>query len=77
MFNMNCVLPKPVLILEDDPSVQTRIQDILMQFGYKIQELNFAQTIKIAQDIYAEYKHQLVLVDLGLQDGSGVDFIHY
>ena len=77
MFNMNCVLPKPVLILEDDPSVQTRIQDILMQFGYKIQELNFAQTIKIAQDIYAEYKHQLVLVDLGLPDGNGVDFIHH
>ncbi|MEG0482979.1 MAG: response regulator transcription factor [Acinetobacter sp.] len=77
IFNMDCKLRLPVLVLEDDPVIQERMYKILMRFGYKDEDLNFTQTIKGAEEIYDTKHTELVLVDLGLPDGNGIDFISY
>jgi len=75
MFNLNVSLLKPVLILEDDPDCQHRILNILKNFGYIDSDLFFAQSLVNARDICTQHKFCLYLVDLGLPDGSGIDFI--
>lgn len=77
MFTLDCELPLPVLVLEDDPVVQERMYNILLKFGYKNSDLHFVQTIKDAQELYNKIKIELVLVDLGLPDGNGIDFITF
>lgn len=77
IFNIDCKLRLPVLVLEDDPVIQERMYKILVSFGYKDEDLNFTQTIKGAEEIYEKKHTELVLVDLGLPDGNGIDFISY
>lgn len=77
MFSINTELIKPILVLEDDPVVQDRMYNILMQFGYLEEDITFVQTIKDAIEHYNALKANLVLVDLGLPDGNGIDFITY
>lgn len=77
MFNISCPLLKPILVLEDDPNVQIRIEKLLYAFGYKKQDVLFAQSIATAKQNAQENIVQLALVDLGLPDGNGIDFIKY
>lgn len=77
MFSINTELIKPILVLEDDPVIQDRMYNILMQFGYLEEDITFVQTIKDAIAHYNALKANLVLVDLGLPDGNGIDFITY
>ena len=77
MFNISCPLLKPILVLEDDPNVQIRIEKLLYAFGYKKQDVLFAQSIATAKKNAQENIVQLALVDLGLPDGNGIDFIKY
>lgn len=77
MFNINSELPRPILILEDDPLVQKRVMKILKKFGYTLEDLNFVQTIKAAKQVYDHNSIALILADLGLPDGNGIDFIHF
>ena len=77
MFSVGVDLPTPVLVLEDDPVVQERMNIILEQFGYKSEEIYFSQTIKLAQSLYEKNHPALVLVDLGLPDGNGIEFISF
>ena len=77
MFNISCPLLKPILVLEDDPNVQIRIEKLLYAFGYKKQDVLFAQSIEKKKKNAQENIVQLALVDLGLPDGNGIDFIKY
>ncbi|RZG75765.1 LuxR C-terminal-related transcriptional regulator [Acinetobacter sp. WCHAc060025] len=77
MFSVDTELIKPVLVLEDDPVVQDRMYSILVQFGYVKEDITFVQTIKGAIEQYSILVAKLVLVDLGLPDGNGIDFISY
>lgn len=77
MFSISCPLLKPILVLEDDPNVQIRIEKLLYAFGYKKQDVLFAQSIAKAKQNTQENIVQLALVDLGLPDGNGIDFIKY
>lgn len=75
MFTTDMELIKPILVLEDDPTVQDRIYNILEKFGYEKMDVTFVQTIKGAIEQYNHSEVNLILVDLGLPDGNGVDFI--
>lgn len=77
MLKLDFPLPSPVLILEDEPLVQNRFYEIFTQLGYQKDQLYFSQTIKQAKTLYQQQTFAFVLVDLGLPDGTGLDFIHF
>lgn len=77
MFNLGCPLAKPVLVLEDDPNVQIRIEKLLYAFGYLQKDILFAQSVITAKQYSQQHNVQLALVDLGLPDGNGIEFISY
>jgi len=69
------VLPAPLLLVEDDIVVRRRLEDILLQFGYKLEEIIFATTLAEARACITSQPVALALVDIGLPDGSGIDLI--
>ena len=69
------ILPVPVFILEDDAIMQQRLKRILLEIGYAEDALIFAQTLSQAKDMLQQYPISFSLVDLGLPDGNGIDFI--
>lgn len=76
MHPLELSLPVPVLIVEDDPTIQNRITHLLMQIGYQAEHLSYAQTLQQAQQQLDKHSASFALVDLGLPDGNGIDFIH-
>lgn len=68
-------LPAPVIVLEDEPLIQNRLTDILLSMGYYSENLLYAQTLAQANRLLEKHSASLALVDLGLPDGNGVQFI--
>lgn len=68
-------LPVPVIVVEDEPLIQNRIKGILLSIGYHPENLFFAQSISQANTLLEKYSTSLALVDLGLPDGNGIEFI--
>lgn len=75
MLNNDLVLPVPVIIVEDEPLIQTRLKQVLLDIGYKAEDMHFAQSLSIANKLLLENSTSFALVDLGLPDGNGIDFI--
>lgn len=75
MSNDETVLPVPVIILEDEPIIQNRLRRILTELGYENETLHFVSNLKEAFEKIEEIPVSLALVDLGLPDGNGVEFI--
>lgn len=69
------VLPAPVLLVEDDPMISSRLQGLLMQLGYPRDALIWAATLAEARACLATHPIALALVDLGLPDGNGIELI--
>jgi len=69
------VLPVPIFILEDDVVMQQRLKRILFNVGYAEDALIFASTLSQSLNILKEQPISFALVDLGLPDGNGLDFI--
>lgn len=72
---LQAVLPSPVLVVEDEPLLQQRLQGILLQLGYAPDALLFAASFSEARACLASQPVSLALVDLMLPDGSGRDLI--
>ncbi|NNP69496.1 response regulator transcription factor [Acinetobacter sp. Ac_5812] len=68
-------LPVPVFILEDDAIMQQRLKKILLEIGYTQDALIFAQTLAQGIETLQQSPISFALVDLGLPDGNGTDFI--
>ncbi|PWB14791.1 DNA-binding response regulator [Acinetobacter sp. AM] len=75
MSNDETMLPVPVVILEDEPIIQNRLRRILTELGYENETLHFVSNLKEAFEKIEEIPVSLALVDLGLPDGNGVEFI--
>lgn len=71
----NLVLPAPVLVVEDDMQVRRRLEDMLLQFGYKLDALIYAASLSEARACLSDQPVALALIDIGLPDGSGIDLI--
>ncbi|MGU3576538.1 LuxR C-terminal-related transcriptional regulator [Brucellaceae bacterium C25G] len=69
------ILPAPVLIVEDDEIVSQRLVNLLLQLGYQSDALVVANTLVQARQCLKDQLAALILVDLGLPDGSGIDLI--
>ena len=69
------VLPGPLLLVEDDPATQTRMRSILTSLGYVNETVWLAGSLAQARQHLANAPFALILVDVGLPDGSGIDLI--
>ncbi|MDN5489435.1 MAG: response regulator transcription factor [Acinetobacter sp.] len=74
-MNNELSLPVPVIIVEDEPLIQKRLTDILINLGYSISDLRFAQSLAQAKEQLSIHSASFALVDLGLPDGNGIEFI--
>lgn len=61
-----------VLIVEDDPALSRSLAMTLKAAGYGVVD---AKTLADARRARAHYKPHAILLDLGLPDGDGLDFI--
>ena len=75
LSELQAVLPSPVLVVEDEPLLQQRLQGILLQLGYAADALLFAASLGEARACLASQPVTLALVDLMLPDGSGLELI--
>lgn len=59
-----------VLVIEDDPSVQTLVKAVLEKNEYTV---DIADTAKSGEDHAAQNSYDIIILDLGLPDGDGFD----
>jgi len=69
------ILPSPLLVVEDEPLAQVRLRGVLGSLGYSTDALVFADSIARGEALLRESPFAMVLVDVGLPDGNGVDLI--
>lgn len=77
MLHHELSLPVPVLVVEDEPLMQDRLKQILEMVGYNADNILFAQNIQQAKTLLNQHSASIALVDLGLPDGNGNDFIQH
>ncbi|PPQ16453.1 DNA-binding response regulator [Bradyrhizobium sp. AC87j1] len=73
--NSDPLLPSPLLLVEDEPVMHARLKSILMDLGYAEEALRFAVSIADAHTCLADQPFAMVLIDVGLPDGNGIDLI--
>ena len=61
-----------ILLVEDEESVNRRIEFTLTKEGYQVET---AGTIRRAEEILKRKSPQMVICDINLPDGSGLDLI--
>jgi DNA-binding NarL/FixJ family response regulator len=69
------LLPAPLLLVEDEQSMQIRLRAILTSLGYAEDELFAANNAAQARRLYEDRPFSMALVDIRLPDGSGLDLI--
>ena len=63
-----------LLLVEDDMTLGETLQDRLIKEGYKV---TLCQNLKEARHQFEEKAFSLVILDVGLPDGSGFDFARW
>ena len=62
-----------ILLVEDEPDIQAGNKKILERHGFSIRQ---AYTLAEARSIIAEDPPSAIVLDIGLPDGSGLDFLY-
>jgi two-component system alkaline phosphatase synthesis response regulator PhoP len=68
---MSKTFTKNILIVEDEENLGLTLQEYLENKGYNAY---LAQSIKEARALFNEHGPDVVLMDIGLPDGSGIEF---
>lgn len=66
-----------ILIVDDEPRMRARLHRILASLDYDEAGLHSAANIAQGKALAGKTTFAMALVDLGLPDGSGIDFIHW
>ena len=61
---------KPILIVEDEPNLGTTLHEYLESLGFTCA---LATTAKAAKELFNKLKPAVVLMDIGLPDGNGLE----
>ena len=61
-----------ILFIEDDPTLGQAVREHIASLGYGV---DWLKTLQEARDALATVAYELVLLDLGLPDGKGLDFL--
>lgn len=61
-----------ILLIEDDPGLGAAVRDQIAAEGHMP---DWAPTLSYARDLLATMPYDLILLDLGLPDGRGLDFL--
>jgi two-component system OmpR family response regulator len=61
-----------ILLIEDDPGLGGAVRDQIAAEGHRP---DLAPTLAYARDLLATMPYDLILLDLGLPDGRGIDFL--
>lgn len=61
-----------LLIVEDNPNLQRTLSDVLTD---RADELRATGSAKTARELLESFKPELIVVDMSLEDGSGIDVI--
>lgn len=69
------LLPAPVLVVEDDLLMRQRLARVLGEIGYAREAVSFAVNLAEARAYVSQQPMAMVLVDLGLPDGNGIELI--
>jgi CheY-like chemotaxis protein len=56
-----------ILVIEDSPSARKLIQDVLLRLGVGLSDLRMAGTVPEALQLYAQWRPEVVFIDLRLQ----------
>lgn len=67
-------MPYPILIVEDRAEIATRLSDAVAR-NIELEVVGTASTLGCGLKMLFDLRPRVVLVDLGLPDGSGVDVI--
>lgn len=63
-----------ILIIEDETNIRNFVKTILEANGYQVIE---AQNQKEGKIMFRSYVPDMIVLDLGLPDGDGIDFINF
>lgn len=63
-----------ILIVEDEESINRAVSAKLAKEGYTVYS---AASVKEAEDMYRQYSVELIICDINLPDGSGLDFCEF
>lgn len=69
------LLPAPVLVVEDDSLMRQRLSRVLGEIGYGADAVHFSANLAEARAHVSQHPAAMVLVDLGLPDGNGIELI--
>lgn len=67
----------PLLILEDDKSMQDRLVQVLISLGYHNDDFYLAESISDCQNKLHTIQPAIALIDVHLPDGNGIDLIDH
>lgn len=76
-MSVNEVALSPALIVDDEPAMRERLADLLAGVGIEREAIAFAASIAQARQQLENRAVALILVDIGLPDGSGIDLIQW
>ncbi|NVM88863.1 DNA-binding NarL/FixJ family response regulator [Variovorax sp. SG517] len=65
----------PTLIVEDEPAMQERLRHVLSTLGCDENRIAVTDSVAGARQLLDGHDYGVVLVDIGLPDGSGVELI--
>lgn len=65
----------PTLIVEDEPAMQERLRHVLSSLGCDESRIAVTDSVAGARQLLEGHDYGVVLVDIGLPDGSGVELI--
>lgn len=63
---------KRVMVIDDEASIRLSLEEGLMDFGYDVMTV---ESLKMADIALTEYRPHVVILDLRLKDGSGLEYI--